>query len=693
MQPYLTLLFVFLSIGAQAQLSHGGSPMEWEHSMEDRNNIPEAALDALNVDSALAMIDTAGAPGGYRFGMQRTLDVDLIAQGQWTDLADGGRVCRLTLRSPGAVMMSVQFSRFQPSWGARLFLYDEAGTMFLGAFTVQNQQPDGLFATAFLPGDAVTIEYQEPAGAAPAQLQVGHITHAWQSIFSPGSAGSRDFDPGYQSSPCQTNVVCPEASDWQDQNRSVIWFVMPSGIGCNGTLLNNTMEDGTPYVLIANHCYQATESQWIFYFNYQSPTCIGDVGPTTQTLTGSVRRAVDYYKDFCLMELNDVPPQSFGAYYAGWDRGGAAPQSGANISNPLSDVKKINFYNSPATTSSTQNPTVECWRMNWTSGVLEPGASGSPLFDQNKRVVAHMVDGRQTCATSTTVPAYGSKFSVNWDGPSASSRLRDWLDPENNVMSLNGYDPNTSHTVITVKLKAMLQGPFIEAQGLMTSALNDAGILPLTEPYSAKGYIHQGGGGGESTTQSVLNITGSTRVVDWVVVELRDKNNPANVLSTRSALLRRDGTIVDLDGTSDVVFQALDPDQYYVAIRHRNHLGIMTAAAQPLSATATMINFTNGSLDVRGGSDATISLNNVRCLWGGDVDMDGTVRYTGQFNDRDPILVLMGGGLPTSQFDGYVSEDVNLDGVVRYTGNGNDRDLQLLNLNGFQTGELAGHLP
>ena len=693
MPRYLTLLFVILSLGAQAQLAHGGNPVDWGHPLEDRNNIPNAALGTLDVDSALAKVDTAGAAGGYRFGIQRTLDADLVTQGEWTDLADGGRVCRLTLRSPGAVMMSVQFSTFQPAWGAQLFLYDEARTMFLGAFTVQNQRPDGLFATAFLPGDAITIEYQEPPGAALPQLQVSNITHAWQSIFPAASSGERDLDPGYQSSPCHTNVVCPEAADWQDQNRSVVWFVRPSGMGCNGTLMNNTSLDGTPYVLIANHCYQPTESQWIYYFNYQSPTCIGNVGPTTQTLTGSVRHAVDYYKDFCLMELDDVPPQSFGAYYAGWDHGGAAPQSGASISNPLRDVKKISFYNGPVTTGISPDLSVTSWKLYWTSGLLESEASGSPLFDQNKRVVGVMIDGLQTCATATTDPSYGAKFSESWDGASPSVRLRDWLDPANNTVALDGYDPFVTPQIVQVKLKAMLQGPYDQGSGLMTSALNDAGILPLTEPYTALGYAHHGGGGGESTTSAVLAINGTNRVVDWVVVELRNKNNPSSVLSTRAALIRRNGTIVDMDGVSDVAFPTLPADQYYVAVRHRNHLGIMTATAQTLSATGTLINLTNASVSVQGGADATKAINGVRCLWSGDVNMNGTVKYTGQVNDRDLILTRIGSVMATAQYNGYASEDVNMNGTVKYTGTGNDRDAILLNLGGLPTTVRAGYLP
>lgn len=41
-------------------------------------------------------------------------------------------------------------------------------------------------------------------------------------------------------------------------------------------------------------------------------------------------------------------------------------------------------------------------------------------------------------------------------------------------------------------------------------------------------------------------------------------------------------------------------------------------------------------------------------------------------NDRDPVLVRIGGVVATNTVDGYFPEDVNLNGQVKYTGTGND---------------------
>ena len=82
------------------------------------------------------------------------------------------------------------------------------------------------------------------------------------------------------------------------------------------------------------------------------------------------------------------------------------------------------------------------------------------------------------------------------------------------------------------------------------------------------------------------------------------------------------------------------------------------------------------------GTSATATVNGRRALWCGDTNNDGALRYTGNDNDRDPVLVRIGGSIPTATVGGYYREDVTLDGSVRYTGSGNDRDAILLNIGG-----------
>jgi hypothetical protein len=59
------------------------------------------------------------------------------------------------------------------------------------------------------------------------------------------------------------------------------------------------------------------------------------------------------------------------------------------------------------------------------------------------------------------------------------------------------------------------------------------------------------------------------------------------------------------------------------------------------------------------------------------------VKYSGVNNDRDPVLVAIGGSVPTNVVSGVYSPlDINLDGQLRYAGANNDRDIILQTIGG-----------
>ena len=226
-------------------------------------------------------------------------------------------------------------------------------------------------------------------------------------------------------------------------------------------------------------------------------------------------------------------------------------------------------------------------------------------------------------------------------------------------------------------LKVFLEGPFNTGAQQMDDDLRAEGLLPVQEPYAALGFP-QAGGQDASTFAGVFATTGADAIVDWVRVELRDANDPAIIVAAASGLLQRDGDVVDVDGVSAFGVVAL-PGNYHVAVRHRNHLGVMTASPMSLSSTPTAIDLTNASIPTWG-TGALKLVNGTWMLWAGNVVDDGYVKYVGDFNDRDPLLLDIGGAIPTNTVDGYFSSDVNMDGTVQYTGSGNDRDLILNNV-------------
>ena len=263
-------------------------------------------------------------------------------------------------------------------------------------------------------------------------------------------------------------------------------------------------------------------------------------------------------------------------------------------------------------------------------------------------------------------------WSINWDAVSTCGPSYEFAQSFQNLF-LN--------TMVKVDLKAWLEGPYDSGTGWMKDDLRIAGGLPLAEPYTALGFTSAAAGGGETTSALVLGTTGGNAIVDWVRIELRSAIDPTIVMATRQCLIQRDGDVVSaFDGTSPVTF-SIGFANYYVVLRHRNHLGCMTLTTRALNSTATIIDLRTTATSTYG-TEARKTISTVQALWAGNVVRDGMLKYTGASNDRDPILVRVGSTIPTNSVNGYFSEDVNLNGVVKYTGTSNDRDPILVNVGG-----------
>ncbi|MBL8000963.1 MAG: hypothetical protein JNL05_03285 [Flavobacteriales bacterium] len=240
----------------------------------------------------------------------------------------------------------------------------------------------------------------------------------------------------------------------------------------------------------------------------------------------------------------------------------------------------------------------------------------------------------------------------------------------------------TVSNTVTVAPKLFLEGPF-DGVSLMRDDLRSAGLIPGSEPYTSLGYTQVAGGGGEVIAPFVLDATGNDAIVDWVFVELRNASTPSQVVATRCALLQRDGDVVGIDGLSPVLFNAA-PGSYHVAVRHRNHLGAMSAAPLTLGILPVTLDLRDSATPTWG-TDARKQMGANMVLYCGNVRRDlplNTIKYTGAANDRDPVLNAIGGLMPTATVTGYMVEDVNLSGVVKYTGTANDRDPILVNIGG-----------
>lgn len=228
-------------------------------------------------------------------------------------------------------------------------------------------------------------------------------------------------------------------------------------------------------------------------------------------------------------------------------------------------------------------------------------------------------------------------------------------------------------------LKGILGGAYDASTGLMRGSLAQNGLLAGEDPYEALGMLLPGTLR-KPLSPTALTATDGDAIVDWVLVELRDGASPDIVVETHPALLQRDGDVVDTDGRSALNMGTMGTT-YHIAMRHRNHLGAMVQVPAFLGSTLTAVDMSD-PVNAKFGAGATALVNGHDMLWPGNVLLDAQIKYTGADNDRDPILVAIGGTIPTNVVSGYLQADVNLDGQVKYTGSNNDRDLILQTIGG-----------
>jgi hypothetical protein len=232
--------------------------------------------------------------------------------------------------------------------------------------------------------------------------------------------------------------------------------------------------------------------------------------------------------------------------------------------------------------------------------------------------------------------------------------------------------------------KAWLQGSLFGVNGagtIMRDDLRVKSLIPLASPYPGLGFTAL------TTTvdiaPAVLTVAGNDAIVDWVYVELRSATNSQQVEDSRSALIQRDGDIVEVDGVSPITFSRVSPGNYYVTIKHRNHLGVMTQVPIALSSTPAVVDFRSPTTPTFRNSvsvvdQAQVVVDQGVAMWAGNALYDGQVIYQGTSNDVNPIYQLVISDplnnfvTPFFKVKTYNGGDINMNGETVFQGTGND---------------------
>jgi lysyl endopeptidase len=390
----LTCLAAFSS--ATAQINYGGTPSFITETEELRNTrMTMPAFDREDIAAADAVTDQIKEVP-WRFGIENEVDYSPSNHGYWS-VENGENVWRLSLTGDEATAMSIRFSEFGLQKGQSLFIWSPETGDYIGKFDHRSVKDWGGLATGILTGSEIIIElHQATQFGTTAPIKIDQVVYGYRSLLHHSEEVANEMrGPFGNSGACNINVNCPEGAPWATEKRSVALIVEGGWAACTGALINNTMNDGTPYFLTANHCL-GNPGTWVYYFNHESATCSGSTGPTNQSISGGTLLVSDGASDFALVELSATPPAAFNVQYAGFDASGVTPSSATGIHHPSGDVMKICFEEDSPYFANAAGAAV--WMIDqWEAGVTEPGSSGAPLFDNNHRIIGQLYGGAAAC--------------------------------------------------------------------------------------------------------------------------------------------------------------------------------------------------------------------------------------------------------------------------------------------------------
>ena len=544
-------LLAFLAIAPPA-LATDVEPAELAKAFEqaDRLSFPALPLDKLATEDVITD-KIVGLP--HRIAIGHDVALGAKSAGSWTRDAKGRWVWELAVEATDAAHLSFGFDRFNLPKGAALNIFAADGSDRLGPYTAKDRLQHGQLWTPVLMAENALLRVTLPPGAKPElDLSLQRIAHGYR--------GFGRVSKGCKSGSCNTDVACLANDDPWNQQRRAAGLIIVGGTGaCSGALLNNTANDQRMLFATATHCgadSQSVAASSVVYWRYESATCripgsaasgVSQPRPSSRTSQGLRFLAAtnnpfpggsglaNTKSDWTLLELTSPPVgNDFELYWAGWDRRPppqtcAAPSSisatdglCASIHHPAGHEKRITFVETPLTLSNISQSSGVHFRANWDPtppilanmqptpstlppSVTEPGSSGSPLFNADRRLVGVLSGGASFCGVSPSGlnDDYGGLFHA-WEGlGTATTRVRDYLDPLGQApLAIDGLDSQSS-IVVALSSSAFTSGANAGEQ-VTISASASGGDAPYSFDWDVDGDGNfERSGGDDSVTVSL----------------------------------------------------------------------------------------------------------------------------------------------------------------------------------------------
>ena len=328
--------------------------------------------------------------------------------------------------------------RFQAPNDAEVFEVsgaEIAATLARNAASGDDSEAASLYWSPLIEGETIVVEVELPPRTRPLDVSVAipHVAHLVTSA-------AKSFEIATaKSAACEVDVMC-SASPNTAQMNAVARMLFAEGTSmflCTGTLLADQDPASTvPYFLSANHCVntQASASSLTTLWFYHSTACDNAIpNPSrVQVAGGATLLYNSAVTDTSFMRLDNPPPA--GALFAGWFAGATPPigTAATGLHHPGGDLLKISSGSitgyldctPPAAGQFTCNGATAAsgtfYSNAWTSGVTEPGSSGSGLFRSDGKLVGQLYGGSGTCAAPGD-DIYG-RFDVAFN-----AALKGWL--------------------------------------------------------------------------------------------------------------------------------------------------------------------------------------------------------------------------------------------------------------------------
>jgi hypothetical protein len=417
--------------------------------------VPEVRLQAIDRDAILkedAANERSGMTKALRFAVARDVRLS-AANGSWYEAAGGARLWVGDVVSTGALGIRLHLKDVHLPEGAELAVYaaldpsGAGGTARSGfpAFdperTLERYQGSEAqagrtdFWTGTQSGERVRIEYLAPAGtdATALPFAVDSLQHLY---LDPVAKLAKSLIQQKDAGTCHNDVTCfPE---WADQAKSVggLGIIVSGGSEfCTGQLINDQASDFTPYFLTAHHCLssQKDANNTEYFWLYQTDTCNG-TPPSIDSVPRSVGGTLvstNAKSDYTLLMVEGALPDDL--FWSGWTATPIANGTqAAGIHHPEADFKRISFGFKDVSSAC---PSASFDRISWTSGVTEPGSSGSGIFRlDTHQLFGQLFGGPSACGADPAdlFDCYGA-FAVTY--PQVKNPLRrgwdDAFEPNN----------------------------------------------------------------------------------------------------------------------------------------------------------------------------------------------------------------------------------------------------------------------